>query len=168
MIDFGMLPIKRLELARIDQVKAGTLLLRSANYWETPVLGLSLEWEGEMHPFALDLWPESNESFSVSHSTPNGGFWLSVDRWSLKVDPNSAYMGSMESPVPGDAFISDGKTGLVARHGYGRTYVSLDGHTLPEPNWASGYVGFRNWTIIFPNEPSESPTVLIERQRTPR
>jgi hypothetical protein len=160
-----LLPIERLTLLPMDRANSGALLVKAADYGGGPYLILRDQREGEPRTYALPLYEQERDQFRIIDVARNSGNWLAIDAWQLLVDPTSAYMGTTDMPQAGDAFISDGAPGIVARWNHATAYVSRSGEVLAEPNWGNGYVGFRSWSIGIDVGVPGKPHVLLSRTR---
>lgn len=160
-----LLPIERLVLLPMDRANPGALLVKAADHGDAPYLILRDQSEGEPRTYALPMFKQEREHFRITDVARNSGNWLAVDAWQLLVDPATAYIGTTDTPQAGDAFISNGVAGFVARWDHATAYVSRSGDLLAEPNWGSGYVGFRSWSIEIDVGVPGKPHLLVSRGR---
>jgi hypothetical protein len=158
-----MISIRRLAVDTLDGYEPGRLLLPTHDL-DQPSITFTADMNGTTHKCRL-LLAEGYPSTAADELKP----YLSVDRWELIPDWTSRYAGSVGGIAPGDAFISADQPGIVTSFiRVGTLYVSLDGVSLPEPEWTYGFLGFRSWKIIVRGVAGEEPVVVHERRRERR
>lgn len=161
-----MYTIGKVRLVRQDLAAPGTILLRQAGHASSPILTiLDKDEDGEHLPLFIPLAARAGGGMAIQYRTMNGGLWLTVDRWELRVDLDTAYTGMQDMPQPGDAFISDGTAGFNATINHGEAFVSIGGQLLQKPNWGEGYVGFRKWEIVTWPTNDEDAKVIAQWDR---
>jgi hypothetical protein len=165
MTDMPMLPINRLTMVSMKRAVPGSLLLASAGYGSGTFLAFSDPRDGDEGTYLLPVTPDRAGAHTVVPGASTSAYWLAIDKWRLEVDVATAFMGTQESPMPGDAFISDGIPGLMGRWNHADAFVSITGELLGEPRWGGGFVGFRNWSVVIDMVDGVAPVTVISHKR---
>lgn len=151
--------ITRLRLLEPHLATPGTLLVQRREGGAPPRLAIG-RLESAKHNWHMDL--DGAHAFKVEPSAIGDAVRLAIGSWRLVVDPASSMEKQSGMPSPGDAFISGGVPGFIARFDYTAAYVALSGGVLPEPSWLTSYVGFRSWKIVTDEFEADEPVVLFE------
>lgn len=151
-----LLPIDRFQAIDGSEAHPGSLLL--SGWRATRMVYFAVELGDQLG--LLPLADLGDRPFSVLPIRQNVGTFLSVHEAELSVDIEKMHLASEGDIRPGLAFVAGVETGLIARVGYGTTFITQQGTILPSPNLSTVML-FEGWRFTLADAQGK-PVVLVD------
>lgn len=151
-----LLPIDRFQAIDGSEASPGSLLL--SGWRATRMVYFAVDLGGQLG--LLPLADMGDRPFNVVPIAQNVGTFLAVHEADLFVDIEKMYLASEGDIRPGLAFVAGSETGLIARVGYGTTFITQHGAILPSPNLSTVML-FEGWRFTL-SDTEGKPVVLVD------
>lgn len=153
-----LLPIDRFEALDGSEAPPGSLIL--SGWRATRMVYFAVDLQGQLG--LLPLADLGDRPFNVVPVGKSVGTFLAVHDAELLVDIEKMYLATEGDLRPGLAFVAGTSTGLVARVGYGTTFITQNGEVLKNPDLSSVML-FEGWRFTVADNQGKQVVLVDSR-----